>query len=168
MLYRRSLLLSILNMCVLSCSAVMSDSLRPYGLWPARLLCLWGFSRQEYWSVWVGSETSKLEQYERGEYGCIYCGLTWRHIEIKRANWSLRGGVGLAHSLHGTDGETEAQEGGRDCARVTQKAQPRVWALSSTLWVHTIFAGKTPLLFFPPTHILESFGLFSKLHLSHC
>ena len=34
---------------MLSCS-VVSDSLQSYGLWPARLLCLWGFSRQEYWS----------------------------------------------------------------------------------------------------------------------
>ena len=29
---------------------VMSDSLRPHGLWPNRLLCPWGFFRQEYWS----------------------------------------------------------------------------------------------------------------------
>ena len=28
----------------------MSDPVRPYGLQPARLLCPWGFSRQEYWS----------------------------------------------------------------------------------------------------------------------
>ena len=28
--------------------SVMSDSLRPHGLQPARLLCPWGFSRQEY------------------------------------------------------------------------------------------------------------------------
>ena len=34
---------------VLSCS-VMSDSFWPHGLLPARLLCPWGFSRQEYWS----------------------------------------------------------------------------------------------------------------------
>ena len=34
---------------VLSCS-VMSDSLQPHGLSPARLLCPWGFSRQEDWS----------------------------------------------------------------------------------------------------------------------
>ena len=34
---------------VLSCS-VMSESLRPHGLWPTRLLYLWWFSRQEYWS----------------------------------------------------------------------------------------------------------------------
>ena len=26
----------------------MSDSLRPYGLWPTRLLCPWRFCRQEY------------------------------------------------------------------------------------------------------------------------
>ena len=30
--------------------SVMPNSLQPYGLWPARLLCPWGFSRQEYWS----------------------------------------------------------------------------------------------------------------------
>ena len=35
--------------CVLSHS-VVSDSLWPYGLQPTRLLCPWGFSRQEYWS----------------------------------------------------------------------------------------------------------------------
>ena len=30
--------------------SVVSDSLRLHGLQPARLLCPWGFSRQEYWS----------------------------------------------------------------------------------------------------------------------
>ena len=35
--------------CVLSCS-VMSEFLWPHGLQPARLLCPWGFSRQEYGS----------------------------------------------------------------------------------------------------------------------
>ena len=34
---------------VLSC-LVMSNSLRPHGLYSTRLLCLWGFFRQEYWS----------------------------------------------------------------------------------------------------------------------
>ena len=29
----------------------MADSLQPCGLQPTRLLCLWGFSRQEYYSV---------------------------------------------------------------------------------------------------------------------
>ena len=32
-----------------SCS-VVSESLRPHGLYPARLLCPWGFSGQEHWS----------------------------------------------------------------------------------------------------------------------
>ena len=35
--------------CVLSRS-VVSNSLQPHGLQPARLLCSWGFSRQKYWS----------------------------------------------------------------------------------------------------------------------
>ena len=39
------------HMChvLFSCS-VVSDSLRPHGLQPTRLLCPWGLSRQEYWS----------------------------------------------------------------------------------------------------------------------
>ena len=39
----------LISYAVLSCSA-MPDSLWPHGLQPARLLCPWGFSRQEYWS----------------------------------------------------------------------------------------------------------------------
>ena len=31
--------------------SIRSDSLRPNGLQPARVLCPWGLSRQEYWSV---------------------------------------------------------------------------------------------------------------------
>ena len=37
-------------LCYVLSRLVMSDSLRPYGLKPSRLLCPWGFSRQEYWS----------------------------------------------------------------------------------------------------------------------
>ena len=37
-------------MCVVLSRSVVSNSLPPHGLQPARLLCLWGFSRQEYWS----------------------------------------------------------------------------------------------------------------------
>ena len=40
---------TLLMCCVFSCS-VVSNSLQPCGLWPTRLLCPWGFSRQEYWS----------------------------------------------------------------------------------------------------------------------
>ena len=46
-LFKVSVLLAVL--CVFSRS-VVSDSSWPHGLQPARLLCPWGFSRQEYWS----------------------------------------------------------------------------------------------------------------------
>ena len=36
--------------CCVPSHSVVSDSLRPHGLQPTRLLCPWGFSRQEYWS----------------------------------------------------------------------------------------------------------------------
>ena len=40
-----------LNVIILNVShSVVSDSLWPHELWPARLLCPWEFSRQEYWS----------------------------------------------------------------------------------------------------------------------
>ena len=42
-----------LSHCLLSVCCVtsaMSDFVRSHGLQPARLLCPWGFSRQEYWS----------------------------------------------------------------------------------------------------------------------
>ena len=41
------------NSCIYACrvTSVVSESLQPYRLWPARLLCQGGgFSRQEYWS----------------------------------------------------------------------------------------------------------------------
>ena len=45
--------------CVLGCS-VMSDSLRPHRLEPARLLCPWRFSRQKYWSGLPGPPPADL------------------------------------------------------------------------------------------------------------
>ena len=36
--------------CVVLGRSVMSDSSQPHGLSPSRLLCPWGFSRQEDWS----------------------------------------------------------------------------------------------------------------------
>ena len=59
-------------LCVLSCSVTI-DTLWPYGLQPARLLCPWGFSRQKYWSAlpcplpgnfpypWIESRSSILQ-----------------------------------------------------------------------------------------------------------
>ena len=37
-------------LCCMHSHLVVSDSLWPHGLQPTRLLCLWEFSRQEYWS----------------------------------------------------------------------------------------------------------------------
>ena len=37
-------------LCAVLSHSVVSDSLQPHGLEPARLLCPWGFSREEYWS----------------------------------------------------------------------------------------------------------------------
>ena len=39
-----------LAQCMRLVASVMSNSLRPYGLQPVRLLCPWGFFRQGYWS----------------------------------------------------------------------------------------------------------------------
>ena len=36
--------------CAVLSRSVVSDSLGPHGLKSAKLLCPWGFSRQEYWS----------------------------------------------------------------------------------------------------------------------
>ena len=37
-------------MCACSVTSVVSNSLQPYRLEPASLLCPWGFSSQEFWS----------------------------------------------------------------------------------------------------------------------
>ena len=38
--------------CAVLSHPVVSESLQPHGLKPARVLCPWKFSRQEYWSGW--------------------------------------------------------------------------------------------------------------------
>ena len=45
--------------CVPVCS-VMPDSSRPRGMEPTRLLCPWGFSRQEYWNGLPGPPPGDL------------------------------------------------------------------------------------------------------------
>ena len=42
--------MAVLYACGVLSRSVMSDSLGPHGLQPARLLCPCGFSRQEHWS----------------------------------------------------------------------------------------------------------------------
>ena len=47
-------------------SPVMSDSLRPHGLQPARLLCPWGFSRQRILE-WVAMPSSRGSSQPRAQ-----------------------------------------------------------------------------------------------------
>ena len=41
---------AVLGSCAVRGQSIVSDSWRPHGVQPSRLLCSWGFSRQEYWS----------------------------------------------------------------------------------------------------------------------
>ena len=54
------------NLILLCCAihSVMSNSLWPHGLYHSRLLCLWGFSRQEYWSGLPGPPPGDLPNTE--------------------------------------------------------------------------------------------------------
>ena len=44
--------------CVVLCHLAVSDSLQAHGLWPARLLCPWGFSRPRTLE-WVAMPSSR-------------------------------------------------------------------------------------------------------------
>ena len=50
LLRKKSLKMDTLEGCTMLSHSVMSDSLRPHGLYPTSLLCSRGFSRQEHWS----------------------------------------------------------------------------------------------------------------------
>ena len=54
-----------------SCS-VVSDSLQHHGLQPTRLLCPWGFSRQEYWSGLPCPSPGDLSR-DRTHISCVFC-----------------------------------------------------------------------------------------------
>ena len=47
-------------LCTLLSRFSVSDSVRPHGLQPTRLLCPWGFSKQEYWSGLPCSPSANL------------------------------------------------------------------------------------------------------------
>ena len=58
--------------CVLSCS-IMPNFLKPHGLEPTRLLCPWGFSRQEYWSGLPCPPPGDLSKPEMEPRWILYC-----------------------------------------------------------------------------------------------
>ena len=66
------------SMCVLSHS-VVSNSLRPHRLGPTRLLCPWGFSRQEYWSGLPSPPQGNLPN-PGTEPRSLHCFLRWRQM----------------------------------------------------------------------------------------
>ena len=81
----------------------MSDSVQLYGLWPSRLLCPWGFSRQEYWSIkeyvkwkkkkkerileWVAMLSSRGSSQPRAQNCVSYVSWTGRGFFTTSATW---------------------------------------------------------------------------------
>ena len=65
--------------CAHRVASVVSDSLRPCRLWPARLLCQgWGFSRQESWSILANTGCHPLLKH------CISC---CRSCQLPLSTW---------------------------------------------------------------------------------
>ena len=58
---------------IFSCAKLLQlcHSLRPYGLSPSRLLCPWGFSRQEYWSELHAFLHGILRPSDQTQVSCI-------------------------------------------------------------------------------------------------
>ena len=81
--------------------SVVSDSLRPHGLQPARLLCPWGFPRQEYWSglpcpplgdlpnPGIKCRSPALQAEKPKNTGVGSLSLLQRNFPIQQSNWEL-------------------------------------------------------------------------------
>ena len=78
---QRSLRILTDSYCVLSRS-VVSDSLQPHRLLPARLLCPWRFSRQEYWSILGGCHAllQRIFPTQGSNPGLPHCGRILYHL----------------------------------------------------------------------------------------
>ena len=62
--------------CMSACSvaSVMSNSLQPHGLWPAKAPLCMGFSRQEYWSGLPCPPPGDLPDSETESFvSCVSC-----------------------------------------------------------------------------------------------
>ena len=72
--------------------SVVSDSLRSQGLWPSRLLCPWGFSRQEYLALLQGIFPTRV-------WTGVLCLLHWQAGSFTM--WALPGKLlqGISSSL---------------------------------------------------------------------
>ena len=71
--------------CVCACqvASIVSDSLRPHGLQPAKLLYPWGLSRQEYWSGLPRPPPGSLP--DRGVKPTLLSLLLWQAGSLPRA-----------------------------------------------------------------------------------
>ena len=65
--------------------SVMSDSLQPHGLQPIRLLCSWGFSRQEHWSGLPCPSPGDLS--DPGIEPTSLCILHWQTGSLPLSHW---------------------------------------------------------------------------------
>ena len=87
---------------MLSCS-IVSNSLQPHGLQPARLLCRWEFSRQEYWSGLPGVGCHDLLQgifpSHRLNPGLPHCRWILYHLSPQGIPWLSRFCVIFYHPL---------------------------------------------------------------------
>ena len=70
--------------------SVVSDSLRPYGLQPTRLLPSMGFSRQEYWNGLLLPSPNRLQVSLK--ILCCYAD-TWFHLNLTFSNFELTNGL---------------------------------------------------------------------------
>ena len=78
------------SVCVCMCvsHSVVSDSLWPYGLLFASLLCPWGFSRQEYWSGLPFPPPGSSQPRDQTQVSCI----AGRFFTI----WATRGDIKIS------------------------------------------------------------------------
>ena len=73
------------GMCPCAAASVVSDSLRPHGLWPTRLLCPWDFPGRILAWVAVSSSRGSAQPGDRNCISCISCVGRW--ILDNRATW---------------------------------------------------------------------------------
>ena len=59
--------------CAVLSRSVVSDSSRPFGLQPAKLLCPWDFFRQEYWSGLPFPSPGNLPLRDRTQVSYVSC-----------------------------------------------------------------------------------------------
>ena len=82
-------------------ASVMSNSLQPCGPWPTRLLCLWDFSRQEYWSGLPFPPSGDLSDWPRDQTHISYISSIGNRFFTTSTTWKpQRVGHDWANDTH--------------------------------------------------------------------